>query len=86
MYSSVHGPIELGDVCMQDREKWPALRTPLQGAAGFGARHRRSFTGGIAYGMPLKLMTAPSLLFTPESFPAVVFTSVVLCAIVMGAS
>jgi len=36
--------------------------------------------------MPLKLMTAPSLLFTPESFPAVVFTSVVLSAIVMGAS
>src|SRR5262249_33649896 len=34
-----------------------ALRTPLHEAAGCGGFHRRSPTGGAAYGMPLKTIT-----------------------------
>ena len=59
---------------MQLGEKWSALRTPCQGATGWGARQRRFPTGGAAKGMPLNATMDGSLPGTPETCPPVTFT------------
>src|SRR4051812_36201208 len=47
-----------------------ALRTPLHGAGGCGARQRRSPVGGAANGTPLKTAIAPSAAVTPARSPS----------------
>src|SRR3954471_3258007 len=59
---------------MQLAPKSAALRTPCQEAAGFGARQRRSPTGGAANGTPRKMVTDGSVAGTPESNPVLVRT------------
>src|SRR5262249_38092339 len=59
---------------VQLAEKWSALRTPSQFAAGFGARHLKSPTGGAAKGTPLKTVIDASFPGMPETSPLWVFT------------
>ena len=49
-----------------------AARTPVHGATGWGARHRRLPTGGAANGMPLNAITRS--LATPSTSPLSIFT------------
>src|SRR5262249_40440765 len=63
---------------MHEAPKWSAVRVPFQRAAALGARQRRSPMGGAAYGMPLKLTTAPSAAGTPETAPKLVLTTLEL--------
>src|SRR5579883_3123382 len=51
-----------------------ARRTPDQRAAGFGARQRKSPTGGAAKGIPLNATTAGSLPVIPRRGPVSVRT------------
>src|SRR5207342_931172 len=50
--------------------------TPFQWATGCGAFQRRSPTGGAAKGIPLKAVTSPELLFTPDTIPASVLATI----------
>src|SRR5580658_2937600 len=54
---------------MQLAENWSARRTPCQGTTCFGARQRKSPTGGAAKGIPLNATIAGSLPETPETSP-----------------
>src|SRR5262249_58394995 len=74
-------PAAFGRRCMQIAENSDALRTPLHFAAGFGARQRRSDTGGAAKGTPLKTRTSGAAPATPERRPCSTRTGSVIAAL-----
>src|SRR5690242_8786936 len=64
---------------MHREPNWVASRTPGHGFTGIGSRQRKSPTGGVAKGMPLK--TAPrSRRLPPRIFPPVTVTTGDSCA------
>src|SRR5580658_11374921 len=71
-YSSVHIIKGTGLFCIGLGPNCVHARTPSQGAAGCGARHRNTPTGGAAKGIPLKTRTPPST--SPEINPLSIFT------------
>src|SRR5262249_3888286 len=64
--------ISIGSACGHDAPNVVAARSAVHLSTGWGARQRRSPTGGLAYGMPLKV-TMP-LSATPTTGPASVTT------------
>src|SRR6516164_5425186 len=65
---------------MHVAEKFSALRTPAQSAAGLGARHRKSPTGGAAKGTPLYMRTSGEAPEIPEIWPCSTRTGSVIAA------
>ena len=66
---------------MQLAPNLSALRTPAQATTGWGARQRKSPTGGAAYGMPLKTVIGETLPGTPWTEPPLTLTGPVICAV-----
>lgn len=57
------------DGCMDIGANLSQDRTPSQAAGSCGSFHRRSPTGGAAYGIPAKISTLPSAERTPVRLP-----------------
>src|ERR1700761_5934122 len=71
-YSSVHIRKGTGLFCIGLGPNCVQSRTPLQGAAGCGARHRNAPTGGAANGIPLNTCTPSTT--APETNPSSTLT------------
>ena len=78
---SLHRPpivAHIGPICLHVLPKVVTFFTEVHGVGGCGGRHRRSPTGGRAYGMPRKAACFESGSIKPCTLPAFVAITGVL--------